>query len=142
MLIESKIRRVNGTHVEMPSGIVYKFAPTPDDPRHVAEVEHDDDLTTFLKISEGYGIAKKGDAKKLVAAGTISAPTEAPRSDATEAPLFDMSQPTPAPAVADDLDGMTKNELVDYAKANNITVNDKLPKPAVIQQIRTAKAAG
>ena len=141
MLIESKLRRVNGTHVEMPSGITYKFEPTADDPRHVAEVEHEDDLARFLKISEGYRIARKDDAKKLVAPGTTIAPVPVPDSSATEAPVIDMSFPTTAPAQPDDLDGMTKSELIDHAKANNIVVNDKLPKPAVIQQIRTARAA-
>lgn len=67
MLIESIIRRSNakkatvGTTVTFgapPNVRAYKFEPTATDPRHVCEVEDEDDIQALLAIREGYRIAK------------------------------------------------------------------------------------
>lgn len=57
MKIESLIRRKDGTRVNI-AGWVYRFKPSANDPRHVAEVENEDHIQTFLAIKEGYRIAK------------------------------------------------------------------------------------
>lgn len=53
MLIESRIRRANGTRVTL-DGVEYHFQPSGDDPRHVAEVSDPAHVAEFLKVTEGY----------------------------------------------------------------------------------------
>lgn len=54
-LIEHTRQREGGTHIPMPSGITYHFAPTPTDTRHIAEVENTDDFTRFVRIGADLG---------------------------------------------------------------------------------------
>lgn len=53
MLIESIIRRKGGTHVKL-DNTVYHFAPSKDEPRHLAMVDDADHIQTFLSIKDGY----------------------------------------------------------------------------------------
>lgn len=53
MKIESLIRRQNGTKVEL-DNVLYHFKPEGEDPRHVADVNRDEHIRTFLSITEGY----------------------------------------------------------------------------------------
>lgn len=53
MKIESLIRRPNGTKVEL-DNIQYHFKPQNEDPRHVAEVQKQEHIRSFLSIPEGY----------------------------------------------------------------------------------------
>lgn len=64
MLIESKIRRKNGTHVTMGEES-YHFAPDATG-RHVADVKDPDHIARLLSITEGYASAeaKRGRGKK------------------------------------------------------------------------------
>lgn len=53
MKIESLIRRPFGTKVEL-DNIQYHFKPKDEDPRHVAEVQREEHIRSFLAIPEGY----------------------------------------------------------------------------------------
>ncbi|MBB76625.1 MAG: hypothetical protein CMJ75_19130 [Planctomycetaceae bacterium] len=53
MKIESLRRRPGGTVVELET-TVYRFQPTPDDPRHQADVEIKSHIERFLSIPEGF----------------------------------------------------------------------------------------
>lgn len=55
MLIESKIKRKDGTTVTM-DGVTYHFSPD-ESGAHVCEVSHKRHIQRFLSISEGYCIA-------------------------------------------------------------------------------------
>lgn len=57
MLIESKIRRANGTRVEL-DGVLYHFLPD-DTGRHVCEVDNPDHVDIFVAIPEGYRVARR-----------------------------------------------------------------------------------
>lgn len=53
MKIESLIRRPEGTKVEL-DNILYHFVPKGEDARHIAEVEREAHIRTFLAVPEGY----------------------------------------------------------------------------------------
>ena len=146
MLIESKIRREKETPITMRSGKVYTFGPRAGDDRHVCEVEHDDDIGDFLAIKEGYRIAK-GDAEKpnsipMATSAPTSGFTQEPTSAPSAAPVPLVSEATGAPtSIATDppdVDAMSKAELIDHAKANGISVNESLPKPAILSTVKAA----
>jgi hypothetical protein len=78
MLIESLIRRKNGTTVTLgtkPNTRTYTFKATPPDPRHVADVTNDDDVDTLVAIKEGYRLARTAPAAPAKGA---AAPPAAP----------------------------------------------------------------
>ncbi len=52
MIIESRIRRKNGTKVKL-DDVLYHFKPEKDE-RHLAEVKRDEHIRTFLAIPEGF----------------------------------------------------------------------------------------
>ncbi|MFA6039891.1 MAG: hypothetical protein WC733_00125 [Methylophilus sp.] len=67
MKIESKIKRINGSIIELNNpDINYHFKPetNADDAPHVAEVSNEDHIQTLLAIKEGYCIAKGSLAEK------------------------------------------------------------------------------
>jgi len=53
MKIESLIRRPEGTKVEL-DNVLYHFVPKGQDARHIAEVEREEHIRSFLSIPEGY----------------------------------------------------------------------------------------
>ena len=55
MIIESIIRRKNGTVVELDE-LRYHFKPVGADPRHLAEVTRKEHIARFLSITEGYQV--------------------------------------------------------------------------------------
>lgn len=65
MLIESIIRRPKGTHVDLGDGVTYSFLPD-EAGRHVAEVDDDEHIAAFLRISEGYRLARAVKTPKTV----------------------------------------------------------------------------
>jgi hypothetical protein len=54
MLIESIIRRPEGTVVTFDDGESFSFQPVADDGPHVAEVKSPDKIERFLAITEGF----------------------------------------------------------------------------------------
>lgn len=62
MLIESKIRRKNGSNIDM-RGTKYLFAPNAEG-AHVAEVKDEEHIALFLAVPEGYKIYRPGDVAK------------------------------------------------------------------------------
>lgn len=73
MLIESIIQRKNGTTVTL-DGVDYRFQPTPDDKRHLAEVEHEPHVMQLLAIKEGFRPADGSFVVATIAAADIDGP--------------------------------------------------------------------
>lgn len=122
MLIECKIKRPDGTHVPMPSGIDYHFKPESAAPeaRHLCEVDNEDDLARFLAIPEGYKIAREDAAKRATTAlapapapAAAPAPSQEPKGDGNTAPLPGASTAS-APAPKDPSEDSTDGDATDY----------------------------
>ncbi|AOJ09657.1 hypothetical protein [Burkholderia mayonis] len=64
MKIECVLHRKGGTVVDL-SGKIYKFAPTVDDSRHIADVTVDAHIERFLSIREAYRIARNPGAEAV-----------------------------------------------------------------------------
>jgi pyruvate/2-oxoglutarate dehydrogenase complex dihydrolipoamide acyltransferase (E2) component len=91
VIIESLIRRDEGTTVEL-GDAVYKFLPSPaHEGRHVALVDNADHMKVLLAITEGYAFV--GPAEKAAAKGMASPAALAPAPE----PAAD---PQPAEATA------------------------------------------
>jgi hypothetical protein len=98
MLIESLIKRVGGTHVQLGNDIYHFSNHIKDDPRHVCDVDDEDHIQTFLAIKEGYRIVKvpkKARPDPALAAQQIAA--DATKKEAEAKPAAD---PTAADAAA------------------------------------------
>lgn len=77
MLVESLIRRKKGTSVTLGPATaprIYNFVATAPDPRHLCDVENEDDLGTLLAIKEGYRLAKGAVAAAKAPASTAKVP--------------------------------------------------------------------
>lgn len=79
MMIESLIRRANGTLVTL-GGVKYHFVPDGDG-RHVAEVENEEHMAKFLAVPTGYRLVLGSAPKKPVVDPNIVDP--APSSNAS-----------------------------------------------------------
>jgi hypothetical protein len=64
MLVESIIRRKNGTTVKLDDS-TYKFQPGKGEPRHLCNVKNQVHLAKFLTITEGYRLANQEDEDEL-----------------------------------------------------------------------------
>lgn len=85
MLIESIIKRANGTHVKLGDDIYHFSTHIKGDPRHICEVNDDDHIQAFLAVKEGYRIAKlpkKGEATQADAAAAQNAVAKKAVADA------------------------------------------------------------
>jgi hypothetical protein len=135
MRIESLIRRPGGTTVTL-NDTDYRFVPSGDDPRHIADVEDPDHIDRLLAIPEGYRLARDGKASKPAAPKPA-----APEQDTAPPPAGD-KLPSSDVALPDEFDEMTKAQLIEYAEKNNIAVNTGDVKPTIIAEIKKAMGKG
>jgi hypothetical protein len=76
MLIESLIKRPEGTFVTLGKDVYHFHNHIKGDPRHLCEVADEDHIQSFLAIKEGYKIAKP--LKAAAPAAASSAPAKTP----------------------------------------------------------------
>ncbi|WP_316159653.1 hypothetical protein [Bradyrhizobium sp. SZCCHNRI3042] len=78
MIIESLIKRAEGSFITIGKDIYHFFTHVKGDPRHLCEVTDEDHIQTLLAIKEGYKIAKP-----LAKATAQQANTKQPQSQPT-----------------------------------------------------------
>jgi hypothetical protein len=113
VILESLIKRAEGSFITIGNDIYHFFNHIPGDPRHLCEVKDDDHIQTLLGIKEGFKIAKRlpqaqgvvGQAKQGKANAKAPAPAaiEAPgigdgADEGSDAEGGDETQPTDANA--------------------------------------------
>lgn len=89
MIIESIIRRAEGTKVQLGDDIYHFFTHMKGSASHVCEVTDEDHIQTFLAIKEGYRIFKQpkpaAEPKKAEAQPAAAPVDEKPVSEKVEA---------------------------------------------------------
>lgn len=101
MLIECLIKRVGGTHVDL-QGVHYHFRPALTG-EHVCEVQDENHVDLFLRIPEGYRIARKN-----VKLAKGSAPDPEPERDPKDRAFL-------PPGASKHIAEMDRDELFEYA---------------------------
>jgi len=118
MKIECTLKRHGGTRVEL-FGAEYHFAPNENDGAHVCEVGDESAIERLLSISEAY--------KEYV-------------GEFVEDKLQETEDPSDYLITDDkgndvDLGKMTKAQLVEFAKANEISINRDDKKEVILEEI-------
>ncbi|MFG1462113.1 hypothetical protein V5F77_04365 [Xanthobacter sp. DSM 24535] len=142
MLIESIIQRPKGTHVVLADGAAYTFLPDASG-RHVAEVDDDLHIEAFLRIPEGYRLARAVVAPKTVTqvadVAQVKEPLEAiaPADPVTAAVQFGV-QPV-LHSQAESGDDAPKSEDGDKDEGDKNAADEALPSHDDLVKAYTAK---
>lgn len=98
MILESLIKRAEGSFVTIGKDVYHFFTHIKGDPRHLCEVTDEDHIQTFLAIKEGYKIAKPL-ARATAAQANAKQPQTAPSGKGNAKPQPQAQAQAQAPGI-------------------------------------------